>query len=338
LLLNWGVIVLAVATVLTVRYRAEARARAALPPPAVQLAPVDSRQWQAFPSYRRVIPVLLYQGISTNHGSLSVHPLAFAQQMLALRTAGFHAITLPQYISFVHGDHHGLPSKPILVTFDDGSLSTYRAANNVLRAYGFHATMFTFAAWPTSNPGFSLTWDELRNMQQGGIWSVQESGGRGHEYVVYDSAGDKGGVDAFRQYQPGGTGQSGHLESFTSFLGRVRSSILWGAHEFATQVPGFQRLAFALPHGNFGQQRTNDARIPQFMLPWLKHHFAVVFGGDYLGRAAGGQYGITGRFSKEFSYRISMDPELSLQALYCRLSDWVRKTPAWKEYRCLRPG
>lgn len=336
LLLNWGVLTLLVATVLVVRHRAEAQARAPLPPPAVDLSAADARQWQTFPSYRRVVPVLLYHGINSSNRGLSVGQLAFAKQMLALRIAGFHAITLTQYVNFINHNPQGLPSKPILLTFDDGRVDTYRAADRILWKYGFHATMFTFAAWPTTNTGFGLTWGELRNMQQSGTWSVQEHGGQGHEYVTYNAAGDKGGVYAFRQYIRSKTGNGGHLESFPSFLNRATSDILWGARQFATQLPRFLPLAFAVPYANYGQQQTNDPRIPQFMLPWLKRHFSVVFGGDYLARDVSRQYEIKTRFSSAFSYRISMNSRVSLQSLNCRLRDWVARTPIWKEYRCLR--
>ncbi len=332
LLLNWGVLVLAVAVVLLVRYNAEVRARAPLPIPAVHLAAADARQWRAFPSFRGTVPVLTYHGINDSNDGLSVRPQAFAGQLLALKTAGFHPITLSQYVSFVHGDRRGLPSRPILLTFDDGRLDTYRAADRILRKYRFPATMFTFAAWPTMNPGFDLTWDELRRMVQSGIWSVQEHGGHGHEYVVINASGGEGGVYAFRQYIASRTGQGGHLESFPSFRRRVKSSILWGAHQFATRIPGFRPLAFAVPEGNYGQQQTNDRRIPRFMLPWLKSHFPVVFGGDYL----------TGhtdvRFSPEVTYRITMGSRVSLRAMHCRLRDWATRAPIWKEYRCLRPA
>ena len=338
LFLNWGVLILVIVAVLVVRNRAEAQARGPLPPPAVHLSAADARQWRAFPSYRGVVPVLLYHGINSSNRGLSVGLRAFAEQILALRTAGFHAITLAQYANFVKGDSRGLPSKPILLTFDDGRLDTYRAADSILRKYGFHATMFTFAASPTTHPGFGLRWRELRTMQESGTWSVQEHGGGGHEYVPYNAAGDKGGFYAFRRYIRSETEHGGHLESFLSFIRRTTADILWGERQFATQIPDFRPLAFAVPFANYGQQQTNDRRIPQFMLPWLKHHFAVVFGGDDLARNVSRSYEIKARFSPIFSYRISMNPRTSLQVLHCRLRDWVTRTPTWKEYRCLRPA
>jgi hypothetical protein len=335
LLLNWGVLLLAVAVVLVVKYRYEEDARAPLPAMAVRLSAVDARSWRAFPAYRGAIPVLVYHGINASGNAISTTPWVFAEQMLALKTAGFHAITLKQYVSFARGDYQGLPSKPILLTFDDGRLDTYRAANDILRRYGFHATMFTFAAWPTSNPGFNLRWNELRSMQQSGIWTVQEHGGYGHDYVPYNAKGTTGGVYAYREYFPDPKGHAGYLESFAAFRQRVTSNILWGAQRFGTEIPGFRPMAFAVPEANYGQEDTNDPRIPQFMLPWLKRHFAVVFGGDYLG-GKGAQL-VAGRFTPTLAYRITMGPRETLSALDCRLKDWVYGVPIWKEYGCVRP-
>jgi len=334
-LLNWGVLLLAVAVVLGVRYRSEEDARAPLPAPAVQLSRADIRTWQAFPGYNGIVPVLVYHGINKSGNYISTTPQVFAEQMLALKTAGFHAITLAQYVRFAHGDYRGLPSKPILLTFDDGRLDTYRAADNVLRKYGFHGTMFTFGAWPNLNPGFNLRWNELRSMQASGIWSVQEHGGHGHESITVNAKGDEGGVYAYREYLPNAKG-GGHLESFAAFRERATSSILWGIQEFGTEIPRYWPAAFAVPEADYGEAGTNDPRIPRFMLPWLRRHFAVVFGGDYLNGQT--RQPILTRFTPEFSYRITMGPRETLRALDCRLRDWVDEVPIWQEYACTRPN
>jgi Polysaccharide deacetylase len=324
--------------VLALRDHAATRARVPLPPPAVHLSAVQTQRWHKFPSYHRVVPVLLYNGISSDGAGSVVRPDAFAMQMLALKTAGFHTITLSQYAGFAEGHLHTLPAKPILLTFDGGSLSSYRSADDILRRYGFHAVMFTFASWPTTNPGFDLTWNELRSMRHSGVWDIQESGGQGRDEVVYDPAGDRGGVDAFREYLVSRARHRGYLESFPSFAHRTTSSIRWGAQTFAAQIPGFQPFAFAVPLANYGQLQTNDRRIPSFVLPWLERHFAVVFGGDYLDPGASRSGKITARSSPGFSYRISVDSRASIPALYCRLRAWATRTPIWQEYRCRRLG
>ncbi len=334
LVLNWGVLLVAVTVVLIVRHRAESQARAPLPPPVANLTSADFKQWQVFPSFRGTVPVLLYHGVNSSGTGGSVSPQVFADQMFALKMAGFHAITLGQYVKFELGDRQGLPSRPILITFDDGRLATYRATTDILHRYGFHATMFTFAAWPTSNPGFSLTWGELRTMRKSGIWSVEEAGGSGHEYVVYDAKGDRGSAYAFLRYVPGPSGYGGHLESISSFLGRVTTSIRWGEQQFALQLPDYHPIAFAVG-ANYGQLRTNDPRIPKLVLPWLKQHFSVVFGGDYLDRGQGLRLRASRRSSQRISLGISMTSRTTLPVLYCRLVDWAKRVPVYKEYGCL---
>ena len=78
LLLNWGVLVLAVAVVLVVRYRSEENARAPLPAPAVRLSTVETRTWRAFPAYAGTIPVLVYHGINASGNALATTPRVFA--------------------------------------------------------------------------------------------------------------------------------------------------------------------------------------------------------------------------------------------------------------------
>jgi hypothetical protein len=335
LCLNWGILFALLAGVLAVRNDAAAAARAPLAAPRAELPPAVARQWRAFPHYTRTIPVLVYHGVNATRDPLSVTRTTFAQQMLALRAAGFHSITLAQYVRAVYGHRAGLPSRPVLLTFDDGRLDAYRGAQNTLRKYHLHATMFLFAGWPHTNPGFSLSWSEMARMRASGVWSVQEHGGFGHEYVIYDARGDDGGAFAFRRYLPARPGRGGRLESFPAFVHRVTGNILWGEHQLAARLHGYRPLAFAVPEGNYGQQKTNDPLIPMFMRAWLRQHFSVIFGGDYLAQGHG-RFHLTARASGAVSYRITVGSRMTLPALYCRLRDWVTHVVLWREYRCLR--
>ena len=66
----------------------------------------------------------------------------FASHMAALADAGFHAISIDQYARFAAGYTAALPDRPILITFDDGRLDSYRGADAALGRYGMRATMF----------------------------------------------------------------------------------------------------------------------------------------------------------------------------------------------------
>ena len=87
-----------------------AAARRSLPSPEVALTPRMTYMWRHFPSYRDVIPILAYHGVNFEDNYLSVTRKRFAQQLLALKTGGFHTVTMAQYAHYVEtGSTDGLP-------------------------------------------------------------------------------------------------------------------------------------------------------------------------------------------------------------------------------------
>jgi hypothetical protein len=187
----------------------------------------------------------------------------------------------------------------------------------------------------STNPGFVLQWRELDRMQSSGVWDIQEHAGIGHSGVLVDESGNIGPFYAYREYLPRGNGSGGRLESFAQYQARVTSDIIWGQTQLATHLPRYRPYAFAVPYGNYGQEATNDDRIPNFLLDWLNQTFGVVFGGDYLDQGADRPYEPKGRLTPQLSYRIDQGPALTVSGLYCRLRNFVTNTPLWQEYRCL---
>ena len=98
----------------------------------------------AFLSGRRCgvrLPVLMYHHIGEGTSDMTVSPERFEEQMAALAENGWHSVTIPQLTAFVD---HGvpLPSKPVLITFDDGYASNLEFAAPVLERYGMSAVIF----------------------------------------------------------------------------------------------------------------------------------------------------------------------------------------------------
>ena len=292
--------------------------------------------WRSFPWYRDTVPVLTYHGIGGEPSHLTVSHAQFMAQMAALAAGGFHTLTMAQYLRFVRGDTKGLPSRPILLTFDDGRQDAYLVANPILRSYRFHAVEFVVPGWVTANPGFSLSWGQIRAMNASGTWDVEEHFGYGHEYVPVNAAGDRGGVFGDLAYQPGPNGTTGQLETFTHFRTRVGRNMLWGEVQLRDHLPAFRPLAAGLPQGAYGQGPSNSPLIAPFVLAWMRQHFDIVFGGDYLAGTLHEANRIPGRFSREVSYRFTMGPLETLPVLRCRLLDWIRNKPIGGEYHCLR--
>src|SRR3954454_15077693 len=80
-----------------------------------------------FPSFSRAVPVLLYHGIVAGNG-YGVPPAVFDAEMQRLHDLGFTAIPLSTYVRFMQGAHVVLPPRPILLTFDDGFVSSWQNA------------------------------------------------------------------------------------------------------------------------------------------------------------------------------------------------------------------
>lgn len=324
---------------------AAAQAAPARRPAPVTLPAGEARAWKAFPSYRGVVPVVMYHSIGGRPSYLTTSRIQFAQQMRALKLGGFHTLTIAQYAAYVRGHAAGLPARPILLTFDDGRQDAYLAANGILRSYGFHATDLAVPGWVTGHPGFSLSWDEIARMSHGTTWNVEPHFGYGPEKVQISKTGATGARLGYLQYlpavpgRPGHPRHPGHVETFARFRKQFTGNELWGIHQFQEHLPGFQPLATAIPGSNYGQAGTNDPLIPPYVLSWLDRHFAVVFGGDYLNQASSRRpFQIPGRFSPRLSYRMSMGPEDTLQVFRCRLLDFARGVPIGRERRCLRPS
>jgi len=94
------------------------------------------------------VPILYYHYIRTNPNprdrvgfGLSTPPAAFRVQMQYLADHGFHVIPLHEAVVAIQR-HSALPSRPIVLTFDDGYADFFTAAIPILQSHGFTATSF----------------------------------------------------------------------------------------------------------------------------------------------------------------------------------------------------
>ena len=102
-------------------------------------APVSARTG---PPGTQAVPILMYHVIATPPAGapfpgLYVEPAEFSEQMHALASAGWHAVTLDQVEEYWR---RGVPlgaGKPIVISFDNGYNSQYTQALPVLRGLGW---------------------------------------------------------------------------------------------------------------------------------------------------------------------------------------------------------
>src|SRR6266545_4358686 len=100
------------------------------------------------PSRTRTVPILMYHRIDVLEPSLppithrlTVDPADFAAQMRWLKRNGFHPVTQLQLFDALERGTR-LPSKPVMITFDDGYRDVYRNASAVLQRLHMPATAY----------------------------------------------------------------------------------------------------------------------------------------------------------------------------------------------------
>jgi peptidoglycan/xylan/chitin deacetylase (PgdA/CDA1 family) len=256
----------------------ETPARTPDPAPAIALTREEEQVWAPLPPARGEIPVLLYHGIGPASDFANEDDAAygigfedFARQMTMIDHAGYQTVDLATFVRFVQGEEVDLPPRPLLLTFDDARADSWTGADGILRKLGFTAVMFVDVGRVDDGDPEYLTWDELETVRESGRWKLQLHSGRGHQQIQYGPGEDDYGP--YYAYEEEG-------EDFEEWRERVRSDIEWGEEKLADHVPDYEPLAFAVPYGNYGQDGTNDDRIPDDLLGWLSERFDTVYTQD----------------------------------------------------------
>lgn len=105
------------------------------------------------------VPILMYHYIRFNPDprdrlgfALSVTPPDFAAQMEWLAANGYHPITFRDLHGYLAGAS-GLPSRPVILTFDDGYEDFYTAALPVLMSHDFKSVAYVVSGF-IGRPGY----------------------------------------------------------------------------------------------------------------------------------------------------------------------------------------
>ena len=131
------------------------------------------------------VPILMYHKVGTpppgsKLAKLWVSAKKFRRQMAYLSDEGWHPIVFKDL--YAHWDKGvALPSKPILITFDDGYQNNFTEAYPILRDFGFRATLYVVVqtvGWDNRwhNPDSEtripmVSWAQLKELQKAG-WEI----------------------------------------------------------------------------------------------------------------------------------------------------------------------
>ena len=119
------------------------------------------------------VPVLIYHHVKWLKPSdnaiergLTVQPDQFQQEMIYLARDHFHPVTAARLVAALTGGA-SLPSRPVVLTFDDGYTDVYGSAYRTLQRYHMTATFFIVPGF-LNTPRY-LTWARVEDMARHGM-------------------------------------------------------------------------------------------------------------------------------------------------------------------------
>ena len=138
------------------------------------------------------LPVIMYHHITENPsktGKYTVHREELEADLEYLKKHGYEPVTVAELISFVDGNGT-LPSKPIMITFDDGFESFYEIAFPVFKRYNMKSVISVIGSVTEKysrindhNINYSnLSFDEISELNSSGIVEIQN-----HSYNMHKS-------------------------------------------------------------------------------------------------------------------------------------------------------
>lgn len=105
-----------------------------------------------------VVPVLMYHHVreikpwhNPKERLYTVTPGVFEKQMEAIKSAGYETITPAELARALENPEYPLPSKPVLLTFDDGHREHYSIVFPILKRLNLKATYFMITLSNTLN-------------------------------------------------------------------------------------------------------------------------------------------------------------------------------------------
>lgn len=130
---------------------------------------------------RATLPVLMYHSVASEGPAATaryrVRPEQFDAQLRYLKEAGFSSVTAGQWLAAAR-IRRPLPSRSVLLTFDDGYLDFHDTAWPILQRHGFSALVFLVTgrvggtnAWDAAHgaPVRLMDWDQVRRLALAGV-------------------------------------------------------------------------------------------------------------------------------------------------------------------------
>ena len=196
------------------------------------------------------IPILMYHSISkdaSGENEYTISKARFEGDLKWLRDNDYTTIFTSQLAAFVN-EGAMLPTKPVIISFDDGFANNYLYAYPLLQKYNMKAVIALIGAESDRssddiyrNPEHSnLTWGEVAILSRSGFIEFAS-----HTYDLHSISGDRKGAD-----KKSGESAADYRQVLTADLVKNQALI--------ESAAGMAPMTFAWPFGAYPLDRSGD--------------------------------------------------------------------------------
>lgn len=127
------------------------------------------------------VPIVMYHQVKQSQlGKDVISPYEFESDLKYLVENNYNTITMTELINYVYNDE-SLPENPIILSFDDGYLTTYKTVFPLLKKYNAKIVLSIvgksvddFSRVNDNNINYAhITWSQIKEMQQSGLVEIQ---------------------------------------------------------------------------------------------------------------------------------------------------------------------
>ena len=215
-------------------------------------------------AFAQEVPVLLYHGIVEEPDGANVLQRDFADQLFALKQAGYATVTLADFEAFLDGTKT-LPDRSVVLTFDDGRKDSFYPVDPVLHALNYTAVQFVITNYSLGKDNeespFYLSVAELKALQKTGRWEIASHSKAAHDFYAINEHGEEGHFLSNALWIP----SENRYETSSEYMLRIYED-LRGARDNLKTALGVETNSFAFPFGDFGRAGTNLSGSEQLLL------------------------------------------------------------------------
>jgi peptidoglycan/xylan/chitin deacetylase (PgdA/CDA1 family) len=222
------------------------------------------------------VPVLLYHGIVEVPDRFSMTKETFADQMFALKRAGYHTITLEDFQLFIEGKKK-LDDKSFLLTFDDARVDAYWGADPILQALGFTAVMYVATNdslnVPRPLPSYYIHEGLLGRMIRSGRWELGSHAIQEHTgFIPIDADGTTSNFLSNKMWLK----DQNRLETDEEYRLRITRELTKSKQDLEKAF-GVTINSFSYPFGDYGQQTRNNPNAQSVIEDIVRQNYKIAF-------------------------------------------------------------